>query len=42
MSRDGHPQEFDNVCLTGGVVIAAFCTGLALVAVISIHAFWLH
>ena len=41
MAQDAQ-QPFENVCLTGTVVMAAFFTGLAITAVIFYHAFWMH
>ena len=36
---DGH---IENVCLTGGVVMAAFATGLTLTAIVFWWAFFAH
>jgi len=36
---DGH---IENVCLTGPVVMAAFCTGLAITAIIMWWALFAH
>ena len=44
MSHDiHHDQEpIQNVCLTGTVVMAAFCLGLAITAILFVWAFKIH
>ena len=45
MAVDPHSApngQIENVCLTGGVVMAAFCTGIAITALIMWWALFHH
>ena len=42
MDNTHHEGHIENVCLTGGVVIAAFCVGIALTGLIMWWALFHH
>jgi hypothetical protein len=40
--HDAHQPPFENVCMTGPVLVGALIVGLAITAVLFAQAFWLH